>query len=47
MLEEKEHKVIVIGYSHIRICAAELTETLGKPLQVRGFVKPKPVEKLS
>jgi hypothetical protein len=32
--------VVVIGDSHARACAAELTENFGKSFEVIGFVKP-------
>jgi hypothetical protein len=36
----KKHKVTVVRDSHARGCVAELTERLGKPFEVRRFVKP-------
>jgi hypothetical protein len=39
-LEKKQHKVVVVGDSHARGCAAKLTENLGEAFEVTGFVKP-------
>jgi hypothetical protein len=39
-LEKKQHKVVVIGDSHARGCAAKLIENLGESFEVTGFVKP-------
>jgi hypothetical protein len=38
---KKGHKVVVIGDSHARGCAAELIEHVGKSCEVVGFVKPR------
>jgi hypothetical protein len=39
-LTKKEHKVVVVGDSYARGCAAKLTENLGELFEVTGFVKP-------
>ena len=37
---EKKHKVIVIGDSHARGCAAEIKSNLEEDIEVQGFISP-------
>jgi hypothetical protein len=37
---EKKHKVMVIGDSHARGCAAEIKSNLKKDFKFQGFVSP-------
>jgi hypothetical protein len=39
-LVRKKHEVIIIGDSHVRRCATEITHNLGETFEVTGFVKP-------
>jgi len=38
--KEKKHRIIVIGDSHARGCAAEIKSNLDETFEVRGFVNP-------
>jgi hypothetical protein len=40
MRKKDKPKVVIIGDSHARNCAAELHQRLGKRCSVSGFVKP-------
>jgi hypothetical protein len=37
---EKKHKIILIGYSYARGCAAEIKLNLDEGYEVQGFVNP-------
>jgi hypothetical protein len=39
-LLRKKHKVIIVGDSHARGCAAELSRNLGETSEITGYVKP-------
>jgi hypothetical protein len=36
----KSHKILMIGDSHVRICATELQRNLGSNYKVSNFVQP-------
>jgi hypothetical protein len=38
--KEKKHRIIVIGDSHTRWCAAEIKSNLGEDFEVQGFINP-------
>jgi hypothetical protein len=40
VLEKKQHKVIILGESHARGCAAEVGRLLNNDFEVLGFVNP-------
>jgi hypothetical protein len=39
---KKQHKIIVVGDSHVRKCATEVSQLLNKDFEVLGFVNPGP-----
>jgi hypothetical protein len=37
-MEKKQHKVVILGDSHARVCAVEVKHLLNNKFEVLGFV---------